>query len=101
MPIDKSKYPDNWNKIARECKEVAGWKCINCGVGHMEDGTMGSCLTVHHPDLDTENPEARIDALCARCHLRADRLIRKTELEKKQLKLPFKRRISKASGFKK
>jgi len=41
-----------------------------CGVGHLEDGTMGSCLTVHHPDRDPENEKARTEALCARCHLR-------------------------------
>lgn len=76
MPIDKTKYPENWAAIALACKEEAGWKCIKCEIGHMADGTMGSCLTVHHPDLDTENPDARLEALCARCHLRADRELR-------------------------
>ena len=37
--------------------------------------------------LCIDDPEARLEALCARCHLRADRLIRKTELEKNQLVL--------------
>lgn len=73
MPIDRSKYPPNWFDLALECKNAAGWKCQKCGIGHMEDKTMGSCLTVHHPHGDTGNPEAEMVALCARCHLKADR----------------------------
>lgn len=87
MPIDKTKYPDNWDEMARACKERAGWKCEECEIGHMADGTMGSCLTVHHPDMDTENPDARLEALCARCHLKADRELRKAERDKNQLRL--------------
>ena len=77
MPMDRSKYPDDWPRIAHEAKERAGWKCERCGAAHMEDGTMGTCLTVHHPDRDTGNSEARIEALCARCHLAADRELRR------------------------
>ena len=90
MPMDITRYPDNWNDIARGVKEAAGWKCKNpaCGIGHMEDGTMGSCLTVHHPDRDPENePDARKIALCARCHLREDAKLRRQERQKDQLVL--------------
>ena len=87
MPIDKTKYPANWDEMATACKEAAGCKCKGCGIGHIEDGTMGSCLTVHHPDRDPWNPNARLVALCARCHLAADRKLRKKELDKNQLKL--------------
>lgn len=77
MPIDYSKYPDDFKETALKLKEEAGWKCLNCGIGHMEDGTMGSCLTVHHPDRDTDNLDARLEVLCARCHLRAEAKLRK------------------------
>ena len=90
MPMDRSKYPDNWDEIATAVKEAAGWRCTNpeCGIGHLEDGTMGSCLTVHHPDRDPENePHARKQALCVRCHLKADRILRRQEKTKTQLEL--------------
>jgi len=92
MPIDKKKYPPNWEENARACKEAAGWKCTKCGREHRSDGTMGSVLTVHHPDRDTENPDARLVALCARCHLQAevaDRIAEKMKdlLEAGQLEL--------------
>ena len=84
MPIDKSKYPKNWNEIAKRVKDAAGWKCVACGVGHLEDKTMGSCLTVHHPNRDTWNDGAEMVALCARCHLKADRELRNMDDEVKQ-----------------
>lgn len=87
MPIDKANYPPNWDDMALACKERAGWKCEHCGIGHMADGTMGSCLTVHHPNIDTWNPFARLEALCARCHLKADREIRYLEKYKNQKNL--------------
>lgn len=30
-------------------------------------------LTCHHPDRDKANPNARLEVLCQRCHLNADR----------------------------
>lgn len=34
MPMDRSRYPDTWDEIAREVKDRAGWKCEECGVEH-------------------------------------------------------------------
>ena len=87
MPMDREKYPVDWDQIARAVKEDAGWKCEVCGMGHMEDGTMGSCLTVHHPDRDPGNAEARLMAACARCHLEDERMIRRRERNRDQLSL--------------
>jgi len=86
-PMDRSRYPDNWDEIAREYKESIGWKCENCGIKHMEDLTMGSCLTVHHPDHDPENVDARLEGLCARCHLRSEMRYRLYGWMKDQLNL--------------
>ena len=34
MPITKSDYGPDWDKIALEVKEAAGWRCEWCGVPH-------------------------------------------------------------------
>ena len=61
-------YPPNWNEIARQCKEAAGWKCIRCG--HAHDPKSGHSLTVHHLDMDPSNCAwYNLAALCQRCHL--------------------------------
>lgn len=71
-PMDKKRYPNNWDEIAKEYKDSIDWRCENCGIEHLSDLTMGSCLTVHHPDHDPENSDARLIGLCARCHLREE-----------------------------
>jgi len=87
MPIDKSKYPDDWDEIASEYKESVGWKCEKCGASHKDDGTMGSCLTVHHPDHDPGNEHAVLVALCARCHLKEERFHKFDKKHENQLTL--------------
>ena len=77
MPMDRARYGEGWEIIAWYVKAAVGWRCEWCGMGHMADGTMGSCLTVHHPDRDPENDHARLVALCARCHLRDEARLRR------------------------
>ena len=89
LPMDRSKYPVNWDEIALGVKEAAGWKCEKCGMAHMSDGTMGSCLTVHHPNCDPGNSEADLTALCARCHLKFEAILRKYGNNKNQLRLCY------------
>lgn len=31
MPMDKARYPQNWNAIATAIKDKAGWTCEFCG----------------------------------------------------------------------
>ena len=61
-------YPPNWEEIAAQVKEAAGWKCEECGHPHAPaDGYM---LTVHHIDGDPSNNDPdNLVALCQRCHL--------------------------------
>ena len=68
MPWKRERYPGDWNEIARQVKERAGWKCEHCG--HPHDPATGHVLTVHHLDGNPENcaPENLV-ALCQRCHL--------------------------------
>ena len=87
MPVDWTKYPDDWEALANKLKDEADWQCEQCGAGHMEDGTMGTCLTVHHVKQDPENPDPDLQVLCARCHLKEHRRLKREEREKNQLKL--------------
>jgi hypothetical protein len=82
MPIDRSRYPDNWKEIALAVKAAAGWRCEKCGIGHMQTGSIASCLTVHHPNRDPENPDAEKIALCTSCHLKAETQARRMEAER-------------------
>lgn len=31
MPMDRSRYPANWDEIARKIKDKANWQCQECG----------------------------------------------------------------------
>lgn len=77
MPIDRSKYPPNWDDIAVAIKEQAGWKCEQCGLQCRLPGekfdTHKRTLTVahiNHVEMDCR-PENLV-ALCPRCHLAYD-----------------------------
>lgn len=61
-------YPPNWEEIALQVKNEAGWKCVRCDEPH--DIPSGYMLTVHHLDLNKSNCEWwNLAALCQRCHL--------------------------------
>lgn len=79
MPCDYSRYPSNWKDIRDAAVMDAGERCEGCGARHMEDGTNGTCITVHHPDRDPENPSARLTVLCARCHLAVEAMARRRQ----------------------
>jgi len=71
-------YPENWGELARAAKERAQYRCEWCGIAQGTEviGQKGKAyrimLTVHHPNGDTENPDAELVALCQTCHLRDD-----------------------------
>lgn len=85
--MDRSKYPPDWEEIARAVKDEAGWKCEWCGQPH--DTSSGrTILTVHHLDRNPANCErSNLVALCAVCHLRDEAKARRREAEKNQFKL--------------
>lgn len=116
MPMDRSRYPANWDEIALSIKDAANWHCEECKrpckkpgedwhefkVRLSEEGPellnilsvvpWRFVLTVFHTDHDPENPKARLRALCSACHCQYDlsRMPRKRQisLEKRgQLKL--------------
>lgn len=40
MPMDRSRYPDDWVKIAHRVKDAARWVCQACGAPHGDDGAI-------------------------------------------------------------
>ena len=64
----KTKYPENWNSIAKQIKDRRGWQCERCK--HEHKPKKGYCLTVHHLDGNkSNNQEWNLAVLCQRCHL--------------------------------
>lgn len=77
MPMDRKRYPSDWERIAFEVKKKSGWRCERCGMQCRLPGepfdTHKRTLTVHHIDHTPENCEpGNLIALCPKCHLRAD-----------------------------
>ena len=66
--MDLSKYPPNWVDIANQIKYEAVFKCERCGQPHCPENC--EALTVQHLDRDTLNPNAPMQALCQRFHMR-------------------------------
>lgn len=77
MPMERWRYPGNWDEIAFRVKEEAGWVCEECGRVCRKPGepfdTHRRTLTVAHLDHIPENCErSNLRALCSACHLRYD-----------------------------
>lgn len=77
MPVDWSKYPENWSEIATEVKDTAGWKCQVCGVQCRKPGdvflTHRLTLTVAHINhVESDCRPENLVAACAPCHLKYD-----------------------------
>ncbi len=70
-PMQKDKYPDNWDEIAERRKAQEGYQCERCKVADSKNPKDGNCLTVHHLVPDTKlNEDWNLAALCQRCHLK-------------------------------
>lgn len=77
MPMDRSKYPPDWEAISRRIRfERAEGKCEKCGAENYQPHPItGSrvVLTVAHLDHDTtNNADENLMAMCQRCHLTYD-----------------------------
>lgn len=77
MPIDRKRYPDNWEEIAREIKRASDWTCQECGRDCSLSRLISDrsrraryTLTVHHQDYNpANNDRSNLIALCSGCHL--------------------------------
>lgn len=106
MPMDRSRYPENWGEIALDIKERANWECEECYrpcriVGESWDDFRRAMisdfppdelahpqrftLTVAHLDQNPANNDpANLRALCSGCHLRHDAPHRKANSKAKR-----------------
>jgi hypothetical protein len=68
MRKSTGKYPKDWPKLAKACKERAGWRCERCG--KPQGKGKGHGLNAHHLDWNRSNRnEWDICCICAGCHL--------------------------------
>ena len=76
MPMDRARYPDDWEKISLAIRERSGGCCEFCGAEAGQPHPMSGkkvVLTVAHLDHNEANCDpANLRALCQRCHLRYD-----------------------------
>ena len=90
MPMQRHRYPPQWEAISLRIREREGWRCKWCGAPQGEEriGTKGTVyrivLTVAHlgvpyPDGRPGDSHDKLDvreenlaALCQPCHLRYD-----------------------------
>lgn len=100
MPMDRARYPKDWEAIALSVKVKANWVCRHCGKQCIQPGEdranlsrsfIGQhTLTVHHADFKPENNQLEnLIPLCAPCHLRAHSP-RKSNISPGQLELELK-----------
>ncbi len=75
----RKRYPRDWEKLARQCKEKAGWKCEFCRAkenARRKSKRKGTWYRVHlhaaHRDHDIGNPAPHLLCLCPKCHGRYD-----------------------------
>lgn len=77
MPMDRSKYPADWDAIATEVKDQAGWKCEQCGrqcrfPGDRFDTHKRTLTVAHINHVESDCRPENLVALCPRCHLAYD-----------------------------
>ena len=75
--MDRSKYPDNWDEIARSVKDAAGWKCQPCGkqcyrLGDPVENTQYVLTVAHINHVESDCRPENLVAACSVCHLRYD-----------------------------
>jgi ssDNA-binding Zn-finger/Zn-ribbon topoisomerase 1 len=68
-------YPPNWKQISLRCRELAGWKCEECGIAQGDERTSRRGNVYHvalaacHRDHTARKLEdAALVCLCERCH---------------------------------
>ena len=52
MPMNRKLYPKNWNAIALEVKQAAGWQCEECGRPCRQPGESVDNLALRLAELD-------------------------------------------------
>jgi hypothetical protein len=75
----RERYPVNWEQLAWEAKQRAGWICESCGIAHgsqLVSERTGVVYTVYlaacHVNHDPWNPMPELRVWCPACHMRYD-----------------------------
>ena len=98
MPIDRQRYPKNWNEIALIAKQTVGWRCQHCQRLCLRPGEKPSDLTrsewtkvtlsVHHADFMPESNNAEnLIPLCTPCHIALHGRTKRSNVSPGQLSL--------------
>ena len=74
MPMDRTKYPDNWDEIASSVKDASGWKCEKCKLqcrfpGEKFDTHKRTLTVAHINHVESDCRPENLVALCPKCHL--------------------------------
>ena len=77
MPVDWSKYPDDWKAIALAVKEEADWQCEMCGKqcrrpGESFDSHTRTATVAHCNRVESDCRPENLVCACAPCHLKYD-----------------------------
>lgn len=77
MPVDWSKYPDDWKQIATAIKAACDWKCQVCGKACYRPGERvlnnAWVLTVAHVNhVESDCRPENLVGACSVCHLKYD-----------------------------
>jgi 5-methylcytosine-specific restriction endonuclease McrA len=77
MPMDRAKYPADWDSIAEAIKTSADWSCESCGAecrrpGEPFDSHRRTLTVAHINHVESDCRPENLVALCAPCHLRYD-----------------------------
>ena len=68
MRKSTGRYPKDFPKLSKACKERADWRCERCGKPHGKG--KGNGLNAHHLDWNRSNCAWwNLACLCAKCHL--------------------------------
>lgn len=83
----RRRYPNNWEELARACKEAANWQCVHCGRKQYEiviskrNRPYFIYLHAAHKNNDPENDNPELLCLCISCHTRYDYERKKREAQ--------------------
>ena len=77
MPVDWTKYPEEWPTIALSIKEEADWQCECCGKqcrrpGDDFDTHKRTATVMHCNHIPMDCRPENLACACAPCHLRYD-----------------------------
>lgn len=94
MPLERDRYPANWEEISLSVRERAGWICEHCGKQCRRPGeawldfaysllhqgrtvvsqrpTVYTLTAAHMDQNPSNNDPGNLKALCAPCHLKYD-----------------------------